>query len=193
MAPDTRDATEKTASIIPGTVNRIGTADFSDMRTVHDILRKSEDECIQLPYEVNTTVTRNGTIWRVFGTTGGFVNPFLIPDDLTGSYSYHNHPEAKTNYSFSAEDVAFLFRSKSEYMKASDHLFEYELKRTKMTVDKSPEWVYHRFKEISKSADIRRLLWDGLIDPDMDVYHETMIYLSKELKINYVRRKKKTC
>lgn len=50
--------------------------------------------------------------------------------------------------------------------------------------------VYSRFKEIEDTV-VAQMKWDGLIDPDMDGYHETMKLLSRELKFYYVRTKRK--
>lgn len=138
-------------------------------------------------YEVNRTVTSDGKVWRVSGEEG-FVNSSAIPSDLTGSYSYHNHPAAKTWFSFSAEDVRFFFESGEAYAKASDYLYEYIMERTPETLAVLPEAVYHRFKEIEKTA-VAQMKWDGLIDPDIDGFHEIMKILSQELKFFYAREK----
>ena len=54
---------------------------------------------------------------------GSAVDPSAITSSLKGSYSYHNHPMAHTNYSFSAEDVAFFINSEEAVSMASDELF----------------------------------------------------------------------
>lgn len=132
-------------------------------------------------------MTADGKVWRVEGEAGE-VHPENIPGSLAGSYSYHNHPAAKTWFSFSAEDVRFFFESGEAYAKASDYLYEYVMERTPDTLAVSPELVYHRFKEIENTA-VAKMKWDGLIDPDMDGFHETMKILSQELKFFYERKK----
>lgn len=172
----------------PGIPKQIGTVDFSDEKAVLKWLEAAERDCADLPYEVNTSVTTDGKVWQVTGNAGS-VNPSSIPSSLKGSFSFHNHPPKETWYSFGPEDVAFFFRSGEAYSKASDDVYEYVMRRTKETVDKTPEWVYHRFKEIEKT-DVFRLKWYGEIDPDLDGFHEVMVRLSKEVGIEYERRKK---
>ena len=42
--------------------------------------------------------------------------------------------------------------------------------------------------EIEKTS-VFAMKWDGLIDPDLDGYHEVMKILSRELKFEYERKK----
>jgi hypothetical protein len=166
----------------------IDTINFANKSSVMAQIEKAELETAGFDYEVNYSITTDGKVWRVNGEAGS-VNPSAIPSDLTGSYSYHNHPDAKTHYSFSANDVAYSIEHKEAYSKASDSTFEYTMKRTAQTVDKSPEEVYYRFKEIEKN-EVLEMEWNGKIDPDLDGYHETMKILSAELKIDYERKKR---
>ena len=130
---------------------------------------------------------QTGVVWRVSGETGT-VDPSDIPSSLAGSYSFHNHPKAKTWFSFSAADVRFFFQSGEQYAKAADHLYEYIMERTKEAVDIDPDVVYHRFKEIF-DKEVKKLAWFEEIDIDVDGFHETMKRLSKEVGIYYERRK----
>ena len=166
----------------------IGEVNFNDGAAVVSILQNAEQECLDLSYEVNTTITTDGKVWRTSGEAG-YVNPLDIPVDLTGAYSYHNHPTGKTNYSLSAEDVRYFFEAKQSIMKASDQWFEYQMSRTTETPDVDKDWVYSRFNEIKKTT-VRYLAFEGLIDPDLDEYHTTMMILSKELKFKYERKAK---
>ena len=169
----------------PALVKKI---DFSDKRAVMRILKSAEKELEGYNYEVNYSITRDGKVWRVSGESSS-VNPTAIPSNLAGSYSYHNHPDAETNYSFSAEDIAFFIWSGEDVSVASDNLFVYTMQRTKGTVEKDWDYVYNRFKEIEKT-DVFRMMWDGEIDPDIDKYHEVMKILSKELGVSYERKEK---
>lgn len=152
------------------------------------ILKSAEKELEGYNYEVNYSITRDGKVWRVSGESSS-VKPTAIPSNLAGSYSYHNHPDAETNYSFSAEDIAFFIWSGEDVSVASDNLFVYTMQRTKGTVEKDWDYVYNRFKEIEKT-DVFRMMWDGEIDPDIDKYHEVMKILSKELGVSYERKEK---
>ena len=172
----------------PGVPKQIGTVDFNDKAAVVRQLSVMEKQLVDLPYEVNCTVTSDGKVWEVIGEKTA-VNPSAIPSDLAGSYSYHNHPAAETNYSFSAEDVAFFISSGEQISVASDNLYVYAMDRTADTVEKTYEEVYHRFKEIEKT-DVLEMKGRQSIDPDMDGYHETMKILSRELNFKYGRKEK---
>lgn len=178
-------------SLKPGEVRQIGTVDFQDEKAVLVALEQVERGLSNLDYEVNVTVTSDGRVWYVKGDNIQ-VNPWSIQDagsTLRGSYSYHNHPSAKTHYSFSAADVRFFFQSGAAYSKASDQLYEYVMRRTADTIDNADESAYNRFKEIEKT-EVFEMKWRKIIDPDLDEYHEVMKLLSHELGIEYERKKK---
>ena len=166
----------------------IGEVDFNDNDAVTSVFQNAEQDCLDLPYEVNTTITTDGKVWRTSGEAG-YVNPFDIPVDLAGAYSYHNHPTGKTNYSLSAEDVRYFFEAKQSVLKASDHRFEYQMTRTRETLEVDKDWVFSRFNEIRKN-EVMHLLFQKTINPDFDEYHATMEILSKELKFKYERKAK---
>lgn len=172
----------------PGEPVQIGTVDFSDKKAVLSQLSAAQQETQHLTYEVNRTVTADGKVWQVRGESGA-VDLSAIPSSLAGSYSYHNHPAEKTNFSFSAADVAFFISSGQTYSKAADHIFEYIMKRTAETLATSADEVYHRFKEI-EGTTVMEMKWNQEIDPDIDGYHETMRILSKEMRFTYERKKR---
>ena len=128
----------------------------------------------------------------VLNTLDGDINetihdPSGIPSDLTGSYSYHNHPTSQTQGSFSAADVRFFFKSGATYSKSSDHLYEYVMRRSSDTLAVDPDLVYHRFDEVYWS-DAMQLAFEEKIDAELDAYHETMLRLSEEYHFFYERR-----
>lgn len=169
----------------PGDPVQIGTVDFSDEQAILKPLAAAQRAAAGLEYEINCTVTSDGKVWAVKGISG-FVNSAGIPSDLTGSYSYHNHPKEQTWFSFSAEDVRFFFQSGEAYSKASDHLYEYVMRKTSETIAVDPNLVYHRFKEIYRT-EILALSDAGKIDIDKDGFHETMRCLSREYRFVYRR------
>lgn len=177
-----------TGAATPGTAEIVGRVDFDDKQAVINRLNEAERELQGLDYEVNYSVTSDGKVWRVSGESSK-VNLSGIESSLQGSYSYHNHPEEQTNYSFSADDVAFFISNKEHISIASDGVYRYMMERTSETIEKTIAEVYHRFKEIEKT-DVFEMKWNGVIDPDLDGYHETMKILSEELKFKYAREKK---
>lgn len=175
-------------SVSPGDPVLVGTVDFSDKTAAMKVLSDAEKELANFDYEVNYSVTKDGKVWRVSGEAAS-VDLSAIPSTLNGSYSYHNHPREKTHYSFSAEDVAFFMDSKEELSIASDDRFIYIMRRTAKTVEKARDVVYNRFKELERT-DVFEMMWKGQINPDVDMYHEVMKILSKELEVDYVRKEK---
>ncbi len=184
-----KSAGQDIASASPGASVEIGTIDFADKASVMEQLAQAQKETVELDHEVCYSVTADGKVWKVSGETG-MVDQSAIPSSLVGSYSFHNHPKTKTWFSFSPADVRSFFQLGEQFAKASDYLYEYTMERTEDTVDIDPDKVYSRFKEIEDTV-VAQMKWDGLIDPDMDGYHETMKLLSRELKFYYVRTKRK--
>ena len=86
--------------------------------------------------------------------------------------------------------LPFFIDSREAYSKASDHLYQYVMKRTEKTVALSYEEVYNRFNKIF-STNTREKAWNGEIDMDIDGFHETMKVLSRDLGFEYERKKKK--
>lgn len=166
----------------------VKTIDFEDEKEIMKALSQGERYAKGKKHEIAYTVTKDGNVWKTEGIEG-FVDVSTIPHTLEDSWSYHNHPEESTWYSFSEDDVAFFISKKERFAKASDDLYEYTMERTAATVDAEREIVYNRFKEIYET-DVRALAWDGLIDMDMDGYHETMKMIAEEYGFIYDRRKK---
>lgn len=172
----------------PGVPEEVGTVDFSDKKAVVRRLEDAERSLEGLDHEVNYTVTTDGKVWRVSGESST-VHPETIPSSLKGSYSYHNHPAAVTHYSFSADDVAFFIEHGEAFAKASDGRYEYVMRRTEKTLEKSYDEVYRRFNEVLRT-DVFRMKWGKVIDPDLDEYHAAIQILGKELGFEYERIKK---
>lgn len=178
--------TERNANSIPVIIGEI---DFFDEKGVSLQLDDVEERLIGLNHEVNVSITPDGKVWWTSGE-GSTVTPENIPGGLRGSYSYHNHPDDKTHFSFSNMDVAFFVESGQAYSKASDSRFEYVMRRTKDTVEKTYSEVYNRFNEIY-CTEVMRLAFEGKIDMDVDGYHTVMELLSKEMRFEYERKEKR--
>ena len=171
----------------------IETLDFSDKAEVKEKLLSYEKEAAGLDYEMDWTVTSDGRVWKTKGGSAS-VHPEQItelPDGihLRGSYSYHNHPDRRTNYSLSAEDVGFFFEHEIQYSKASDSLYEYWIERQTDTPHLSFDTVLEEFKTCYNTV-VRELAWKGEIDMDEDGYHTVVQYLSRKYHFIYERRKK---
>ena len=169
-------------------IEQIGTVDFSDKQQIIEQLKQAEQAAAGLDYEVNTTITTDGKVWRVQGEEST-VDPSAIPSSLVGSFSYHNHPDNKTYYSFSGNDVAFFISEGEAYESASDSEYRYFMQRRDDTAQLDYQTVFARFEEVYDS-DVLQMAIDSLIDIDVDGYHETMRRLGEEMNFDYEREKK---
>ena len=171
-----------------GESEHIGNVDFSDKPRVLKILDAAERKFAGADVEWDVTVTSDGKIWVTKGSAGG-VSLAGISSDREGAYSYHNHLDEHTNYSFSEDDVAGLIANKEAYMRASDSSYSYEMWRRKDTVDKPYDEVYHRFVELRRNKAYQAAL-ESKIDADEDGNDYTMRLMSAELRFLYERKRK---
>lgn len=171
----------------------IKTIDFSDKNAIMKELDEFEKSSIDLPYERNCTITSDGKVWYLDGSSG-FVESELIAtqkggSSLKGSYSYHNHPPKETYFSFSGNDVGFFLQFGEAYSRASDYKYTYIMRRIKDTISADYNDIVSEFDEI-KYRTVLQMAFDGLIDMDANGFHETMKILSKKYHFHYERKKK---
>lgn len=171
-----------------GETEHIGNVDFSDKPKVMKILDAAERKFAGADVEWDVTITSDGKIWVTKGSAGG-VDLTGIRSGREGAYSYHNHLDDETNYSFSEDDVAGFIANKEAYMRASDSKYTYEIKRRKGTVDMSWDEVYHRHKELSSREALEHMRKKGL-DADEYLFDEVLRRMSKKLGFDYVRKLK---
>lgn len=171
-----------------GETKHIGNVDFSDKSRVLKILDAAERKFAGADVEWDVTITSDGKIWVTKGSAGG-VDLTGIRSGRKGAYSYHNHLDSETNYSFSEDDIAGFIANKEAYMRASDSSYSYEMRRRSDTVDMSWEEVYHRHKELSSREALEHVRRKDL-DADEYLFDEVLRRMSKELGFDYVRKLK---
>lgn len=180
------------AGLKAGETVSAGTVDFSDRGAVLRQLEAAEEAFSGLEHEACLTVTRDGKMWLTGGETRG-VNaaPGIEAQggNLQGSFSYHNHPESETNYSFSADDVAHFLEFREAFARASDQRFSYVMERTAETLDISPAKAYHDFSTTWQNEAMESVVKRGG-DMDDEGYHETMQILSERYRFRYERKAK---
>lgn len=172
----------------------IQTVDFSDESAVKQVLSEKQAEWEKFNHEMDCTVTVDGRVWITSGT-GASVNPTQIEQtengiSLVGSYSYHNHPDAVTNYSFSGEDVRFFFEHSVQYQKASDSLYEYEMWRTEQTEEADYRGIMQEFNDTQLLCRYDYMEQNDAVMEDEEAYHAAMKVLSQKYHFAYVRRRK---
>ncbi|NWO23164.1 minor capsid protein [Mogibacterium timidum] len=164
-----------------------GTIDPSNKDSVMFLLDAAERKYSTKDTEWDFTITSDGKMWESRGGIGG-VNLNGIKSDRKGAYSYHNHLDSETNYSFSEDDVAGFIANKEAYMRASDSTYSYEMRRRSDTVDMSWDEVYHRHRELFRVESYKESVNNTDFDIDVDGYDYVMRLLSRELKFDYERK-----
>lgn len=176
------------SDIKEGETKLIGNVDFSDKPRVMKILAAAERKYAGADVEWDVTITSDGNIWVTKGSAGG-VDLTGIRSGREGAYSYHNHLDTETNYSFSEDDAAGFIANKEAYMRASDSSYSYEMQRRSDTVDMTWDEVYSRHKDLY-SSKARAAGFRNEIDLEEDGYDYTMKLLRKELRFEYGRKRK---
>lgn len=163
----------------------LGSIDFTEEK-IKSMLEYSEKRFKNLDHEECVTITRDGKVWHTV-SEGGYLDLKGIKRLLKGSYSYHNHPEDLTNYSFGEEDVDSFIFNEEQYAKASDELYEYEMIRLPET-KKAPQFeAFGRHKELQN--EVLDILLRQNRSAETDRFHEVMKILSKEYGFEYRRKK----
>lgn len=165
-----------------------GDIDFSNKSRIMQIIDAAARKYVRTDTEWDLTITADGKMWESRGNIGG-VNLAGIESSRKGAYSYHNHLDSETNYSFSEDDVAGFIANKEAYMRASDSLYAYEMRRREDTVDATWSEVYHMHKELASRGALD-FIRKNQLDPDEYLFDEVLRRMSKELRFDYERKVK---
>ncbi len=183
---------KRLSKLFPEETASIGAVDFADRDAVLRELDSAETAFAGLEHEACLTVTSDGKMWLTSGE-GAMVDAAsgieALGGNLQGSFSYHNHPEQDTWYSFSADDLRDFFQNGAAFAEASDQRFSYIMERTAETLDISPDEVYHEFNAVLQYEAPEFVMRRGG-DMDDEVYHETMRILSERYRFRYERMAK---
>ena len=172
---------------IPSVITKAGEIDYNDRELCIEGLENIEKQIINDPVESSVIITSDGNVWYCKGGQKG-VNYMEIQSDLKGSYSYHNHPIDVTEFSFSSDDVGLFIELEQVYSKASDLEYEYVMERTEDTVIADFYTVQNLYMKIAHE-EVYGLVYENIID-EVDINHEVMLRLQKELGFKYWRKKR---
>lgn len=159
-----------------------------DTKSIDKMLGGYEKKWTGLDHEEAVVITADGDIFHAVGDSSS-VNTSGLGDKLRGAVDFHNHPDDKTYYSFSAQDVGYFLQMGQKESRAADSTYRYYMRRTSQTVDAQSEEVIHRFREV-RETEVRELAWYGKINIDVDEYHETVLRLAQEYHFEYERVKR---
>ena len=170
-----------------GTITKfVKQIDFVNKDVIINLINQTEAHYRNAPQEYDITVVKSGNVYLSKGLSGA-VNP-QISESREGAYSYHNHPQAETNYSFSGEDVGDFIVNKESVMHSSDYKYKYVMERLEQTRKLTKDEIVTMFKG-HYAAAMDSAIGKGIEEDSMHeyIYHETMLWLSEELEFYYDR------
>ena len=93
-----------------------------------EVLLKHEKMIADEPIENAIVVTRDGEVYRCYGTVDGVYPEVDLGDKLIGADVTHNHPPGSNNeYSFSDQDIDLFGDYRLNSLRGIDEKFSYEL------------------------------------------------------------------
>lgn len=105
-------------------------------------LRDFEKDAIMEPIETACVITKNGEVYKCFGTADRVFPDFDLGDKLRGSAVTHNHPIEETEFSFSDDDINLFMDQNLSILRGCDEKYTYELTRDASEIDSVPEdWM----------------------------------------------------
>ena len=160
--------------------------DFNNKDAIIGLINQTEAHYRNAPQEYDITVVKSGNVYLSKGLSGT-VNP-QISESREGAYSYHNHPQTETNYSFSGEDVGDFIQNKESVMYASDYKYKYMMARLsetkQLTYDEICTMFSSNYLQAIESAKAKDIVDDMMQEY---IFHETMLWISEELEFYYER------
>lgn len=111
------------------------TVDFNDTAAVNKILTEFEKSAIMEPVETACVITKDGKVYKCFGTKNRVFPDTDLGDELIGAKVSHNHPIAETSYSFSEDDLLLFIEYQLELLHGCDEKYTYQFTRNAKDID----------------------------------------------------------
>lgn len=112
----------------------MNTIDFNDGEEVKSMFEDFEKQAVSEKIETACVITKDGTVYRCYGTETRVFPEHDLGDKLVGAKISHNHPIDYTEYSFSNDD----FNLSVDYLKVlrgCDEKYTYEFNRNSNYID----------------------------------------------------------
>lgn len=117
------------------------TIDYNDTAAVNKVLTEYEKSAIMEPVETACVITKDGKVYKCFGTKDRVFPDFDLKDELIGAKVSHNHPITETSYSFSDDDLGLFLEYKLDVLRGCDEKYTYQFTRNEKIIDEMPfEW-----------------------------------------------------
>ena len=116
--------------------------DYKDKKAISKELTKFEKYAISENVETACVITRNGEVFKCFGTSDRVFPDFDLGDKLKGATVTHNHPENETTFTFSKDDLKLFMEYKLDVLRGCDKKYTYEFTRNAALIDDEPDdWM----------------------------------------------------
>ena len=139
--------------------------DYSNKENVLKELTNFEKNAIMEDIETACVVTRDGKVYKCFGTKNEVFPNYDLGDELFGATVSHNHLISETSFTFSDEDIDMFQLFNLDVLHGCDEKYTYELTRNTTLIDDIPE------------------VWDT----SENFYHARVILKAKEYGFGYRR------
>ena len=141
---------------------------YEDKDNVLKELKSFEKNAIKEDIETACVITKDGEVFKCFGTADRVFPDSDLKDKLKGASVTHNHPISETEYSFSENDLRLFIKYELEILRGCDEKYTYEFTRV-------PNEVYEMRSIFELTEE--------------DGQHENMMGKAKAVSIGYKRWK----
>ena len=139
--------------------------DYSNKENILKELTNFEKDAIMGEIETACVITRDGKVYKCFGTKKEVFPNYDLGDELFGATMSHNHIISETSFTFSDEDLDMFQSFNLDILRGCDEKYTYELTRNATLIDDVPE------------------AWDTF----ENFHHAQMILKAKEYGLGYRR------
>lgn len=164
--------------------------DPKDARMVQSKLKRYTEQIAKDGKKENAVcITRDGSIFQCFGTSGQVYPDYDLGEALAGAYVTHNHPASETHYSFSDRDIRLFMEHRLTELTGVDGEYTYTIRRTRETSYAEPDALEHAYKGENYAAFLEAVL-EGEADAETDEYDFYVRRLAGRYGFEYERKKR---
>lgn len=111
-------------------------------KAVQKELKNFEKNAITEPVETACVVTKNGEVYKCFGSEGRVFPDYDLKGKLKGASVSHNHTINETAFSFSKDDLQLFMEYDLDVLRGCDEKYTYEFNRNPAEIDEPMEdWM----------------------------------------------------
>ncbi len=124
---------------------------YEDKDNVLKELKSFEKNAIKEDIETACVITKDGEVFKCFGTVDRVFPDSDLKDKLKGASVTHNHPISETEFSFSGDDFDLFIEYELEVLRGCDEKYTYEFTRDALQIDEEPaNWMsFENFRHVN--------------------------------------------